>query len=350
MDIAGWLKGLGLAQYAAAFRENDISEALLPKLTGEDLKDLGVATVGHRRMLLDAIAALGASDAPPALRPSIAPAGGSPLPTPGTPAPVSSTGQALAGAHGLNPWAEGPRPGAPPLAGEGRVGAERRQLTVMFCDLVGSTALSARLDPEDLRAVIGAYHRCVAKVIGPRRRLCRQVHGRRRARLFRLSAGRRARCRARGARGIEAGREGGRARHRRGGAVAGAGRHRHRAGGGRGSDRRGCVAGTGGGRRDAQPRGAAAGAGRAGDRGDRAEHAAADRRAVRVRGSGCRRAQGLGRAGDGRAGGARERRREPLRGVAHGRERPRSSVATRSWRYCGAAGSRPRPARAGWWC
>src|SRR5207245_10321767 len=83
-----------------------------------------------------------------ALRPSlpIAPSGGSPLPTPGTPA--------LAGG----------RPGAPPPAGEG-VEAERRQLTVMFCDLVGSTALAARLDPEDLREVIGAYHRAVAEIV-----------------------------------------------------------------------------------------------------------------------------------------------------------------------------------------
>ena len=122
MDIADWLKGLGLAQYAAAFRENDITEALLPKLTGEDLKDLGVATVGHRRMLLDAIAA------------------------------STADGKAPDAATARTP---GPEPQA-----------ERRQLTVMFCDLVGSTALSARLDPEDLRAVIGAYHRCVAKVMG----------------------------------------------------------------------------------------------------------------------------------------------------------------------------------------
>ena len=122
MDIADWLKGLGLAQYAAAFRENDITEALLPKLTGEDLKDLGVATVGHRRMLLDAIAA------------------------------STADGKAPDAATARTP---GPEPQA-----------ERRQLTVMFCDLVGSTALSARLDPEDLRAVIGAYHRCVAKVVG----------------------------------------------------------------------------------------------------------------------------------------------------------------------------------------
>ena len=126
MDVAVWLRGLGLERYDQAFRDNEIDEKVLPGLTAEDLKDLGVTLVGHRRRLLDAIAALGAAVAT-----------GSPLPNP------------------------------PPLTGEGRVGveAERRQLTVMFCDLVGSTALSARLDPEDLRAVIGAYHRCVAAVI-----------------------------------------------------------------------------------------------------------------------------------------------------------------------------------------
>src|SRR6266702_3368644 len=111
MDIADWLKGLGLAQYAAAFLENDITEAVLPKLTGEDLKDLGVATVGHRRMLLDAIAASTADSKAP---------------------DVTAT----------------PTPGPEPQA-------ERRQLTVMFCDLVDSTALSARLDPEDMREVVG---------------------------------------------------------------------------------------------------------------------------------------------------------------------------------------------------
>src|SRR5215469_1893634 len=114
MDIADWLAGLGLAQYATAFRENDITEAVLPELTAEDLKDLGVGSVGHRRTLLKAIAALGAPSSPP--RPETA-------------------AVATAAAD-----------------------AERRQLTVMFCDLVGSTGLSARLDPEDLRAVIGAYH------------------------------------------------------------------------------------------------------------------------------------------------------------------------------------------------
>src|SRR6516162_283929 len=127
MDVAAWLRGLGLERYDQTFRDNEIDEKVLPRLTAEDLKDLGVTLVGHRRRLLDAIAALG-----------------SPLTDPPLP--------------GLDPG----------IAGEGRVGggAERRQLTVMFCDLVGSTALSARLDLEDLRAVIGAYHRCVAKVIG----------------------------------------------------------------------------------------------------------------------------------------------------------------------------------------
>src|SRR6516162_1925190 len=122
MEIAAWLRGLGLEQYEPAFRDNGIDAAILPKLTGEDLKEIGVARVGDRRKLLEAIAALREGAAP--LR----------APEPAREAPVSQ--------------------------------AERRQLTVMFCDLVGSTALSARLDPEDLRVVIGAYHRCVAKVIG----------------------------------------------------------------------------------------------------------------------------------------------------------------------------------------
>jgi class 3 adenylate cyclase/predicted ATPase len=118
LDIGSWLRGLGLERYEQVFRENRIEADVLPRLTVEDLKDIGVTLVGDRRRLLDAIAAFGA-EAPAAKM---------------APAPARSD-------------------------------AERRQLTVMFCDLVGSTALSSQLDPEDLREVIAAYHRAVADVI-----------------------------------------------------------------------------------------------------------------------------------------------------------------------------------------
>jgi hypothetical protein len=125
MDIAAWLHGLGLERYEADFRDNEINWAVLPKLTSDDLKDIGVTAVGHRRMLLEAIAQLGATDMPPGPIPPSAPRDGGPLPAPGTPSP---------GGH----------PAAPPhAAAEGRAvaEAERRQLTIMFCDLVGSTPL-----------------------------------------------------------------------------------------------------------------------------------------------------------------------------------------------------------------
>src|SRR5271156_3188516 len=124
MDVGDWLRSLGLDQYEAAFRDNAIDGKVLPKLTAEDLKELGVASVGHRRTLLSAIAELSATLASPVPVPSAAPA-------------------------------ESPAPDA----------AERRQLTVMFCDLGGSTAMSARLDPEDMREIIGAYHRLCANRI-----------------------------------------------------------------------------------------------------------------------------------------------------------------------------------------
>src|SRR5689334_8054409 len=124
MDVVEWLYGLGLEQYAPAFRDNDVDGEVLPRLTAEDLRELGVASVGHRRRLLDAVAALG---------------GGQP-------------------AAGASP--------APAPAAEAVIEAERRQLTVMFCDLVGSTPLSGRYDPEDLREIVGAYHRCVADTVG----------------------------------------------------------------------------------------------------------------------------------------------------------------------------------------
>ena len=128
MDVAAWLKNLGLGQYEAAFRDNAIDGDLLPSLTAEDLKDLGVTIVGHRRKLLDAIAALGAAS-----KPAAPPAAAGPPATLSAPA-VSSRPQ--------------PRSDAD---------AERRPITVMFCDLVGSTALASRLDAEDWRSLVNAY-------------------------------------------------------------------------------------------------------------------------------------------------------------------------------------------------
>ena len=132
MDITIWLRDLGLGQYAQAFRDNGIEPRVLPDLTADDLKDIGITMVGHRRILLKAIAELR----------ELTPENGAS----GKRGPVTLTLERKTGA-------------AP-------ASAERRQLTVMFCDLVGSTALSARLDPEDLREVIGAYHRCVAETVG----------------------------------------------------------------------------------------------------------------------------------------------------------------------------------------
>jgi len=117
MDIEAWLQGLGLERYVPAFRDNEIDWEVLPELTEADLATLGLP-LGPRRKLLKAIAGLRQG----ALTSS---------------APVSPTAQE----------------------------AERRQLTVMFCDLVGSTALATRLDPEELREVIGAYHGCVTTVV-----------------------------------------------------------------------------------------------------------------------------------------------------------------------------------------
>ena len=118
MNVAAWLQSLGLERYEPLFRDNEIDWEVLPKLTSEDLKEIGVVAIGHQRKLLDAIAALG------------------------TEVPAATVTAA-------------PREAPAPAD------AERRQPTVMFCDLIGSTALSARLDPEDLREIIGAYQRAV---------------------------------------------------------------------------------------------------------------------------------------------------------------------------------------------
>src|SRR6476620_3789932 len=117
--IAEWLASIGLGEYSQGFAENAIDLSVVPDLTEQDLKDLGVL-LGHRRKMLRAIADMK----------------GSVLPT--------------------------PLPGPKPVP---RTDAERRQLTIMFCDLVGSSELAVRLDPEDLRRVIGAYHNCIKEII-----------------------------------------------------------------------------------------------------------------------------------------------------------------------------------------
>ncbi len=116
MDVAAWLRALGLEQYEQAFHGNAVDARVLPRLTAEDLKEIGVAAVGHRRLLLEAIAALGEPK----------------------PSAISAPSERAAR--------------APP---------ERRQLTVMFADLVGSTALASRLDPEEMREVLRAYQDAV---------------------------------------------------------------------------------------------------------------------------------------------------------------------------------------------
>jgi class 3 adenylate cyclase len=118
MDVGGWLRGLGLGQYEEKFRDNRIDADLLPRLTDATLKDIGVSAVGDRLRLLDAIAALAGATAP--------------------------TGVSASPSKAALP--KGPE-----------VSAERRPITVMFCDLVGSTSLAAKLDAEDWRNLVNAY-------------------------------------------------------------------------------------------------------------------------------------------------------------------------------------------------
>jgi class 3 adenylate cyclase len=120
-QIADWLEKLGMSEYAEHFAENGIEVEALPHLTDQDLKDIGVL-LGHRRVMLAAIGKL----------------------TGAVPATTEPSAQ------------PGPKP---------HDTAERRQVTVMFSDLVGSTALSARMDPEDLREVISGYQKCVAETV-----------------------------------------------------------------------------------------------------------------------------------------------------------------------------------------
>src|SRR5262245_20923265 len=118
--VTEWLKSIGLSEYAQRFGENGIELSVLRELTDQDLKELGVL-LGHRRKLLRAIAQL-EDEAHP---------------------------------HQAKTATE------PGRAGEG----ERRHLSVMFCELVRPTAAAARMDPEEMHALIGAYHGCIAEVI-----------------------------------------------------------------------------------------------------------------------------------------------------------------------------------------
>jgi len=123
-EIRKWLVGIGLDQYADAFQANDIDMDLLKQVDDQTLKDIGIASAGHRLRIRSSIAKMGSVAKPE----------------------VNATAALAA-------------PGATAAS------AERRQLTVVFCDLVGSAALSARLDPEDLRGIIGAYHRCCTELV-----------------------------------------------------------------------------------------------------------------------------------------------------------------------------------------
>ena len=122
--IADWLTQIGMHEYTQRFAENAIDLDILTDLTDQDLEKIGVKSLGHRRKLLRAIANFKAAEK-------------------ATPAPAV----------------------APPVPRAADT-AERRQVTVMFSDLVGSTALAARMDPEDLRELISAYHKCVAEAVG----------------------------------------------------------------------------------------------------------------------------------------------------------------------------------------
>ena len=122
--VRNWLEAIGLGRYADAFEANDIDTDLLAQIDDQMLKDIGVPSAGHRLRIRNAIAKLA-----------------------------------------LTPIAEVKARSTTAATDASATAAERWQLTVMFCDLVGSTALAAQLDPEELREVIGAYHRCVTEAV-----------------------------------------------------------------------------------------------------------------------------------------------------------------------------------------
>jgi hypothetical protein len=144
--VRNWLEANGFGQYADAFEANDIDMDLLAQIDDQMLKDIGVPSAGHRLRIRNAIAKLASASIAEARAESSVAA---------TDAPATA--------------------------------AERRHLTIMFCDVVGSTALSVRFDPEDLREIIGRLSSLRRRDGRPVRRVCRQIYGRRRPCLFRLS-------------------------------------------------------------------------------------------------------------------------------------------------------------------
>jgi class 3 adenylate cyclase len=129
-QVADWLEKLGLGQYAQRFAENDISLVILPDLTDQDLKDIGVS-LGHRRLLLREIANIHKTAAA----------------SPGLPSPAA------------------PQVVAQPVERQPEAQGERRHITVMFCDLVDSTGIAAKLDAEEWRDLLGAYVDAVSTAI-----------------------------------------------------------------------------------------------------------------------------------------------------------------------------------------
>jgi class 3 adenylate cyclase len=138
-QLSHWLAALGLQRYATAFVDNDVSFDLLPEITADDLRDMGIHSVGHRRVLLQAMAALAQPQALAAAATAAVPAPASRAPS--RPAPLTR------------------------LAGAAVSNHQHRLLTVLFCDLVGSTELSGRLDAEDLQALLRAYRECIRAVM-----------------------------------------------------------------------------------------------------------------------------------------------------------------------------------------
>ena len=217
-QIADWLEKLGMSEYAERFAENRIDFSVLPDLTDHDLEKLGVV-LGDRRKMLRAIANLEATE-------KSAPA-------------IAAAATASAVPVGLHDT------------------AERRQVTVMFSDLVGSTALSARMDPEDLREVISAYQKCVAETVQRFGGFVAKYMGDGVLDVLRLPPGPRGRRRASRARRAGVGRCGKRSEDPR--APADARRHRNGSGGRRRPDRFWRFSGASHRWRDAEPCGAPAG-------------------------------------------------------------------------------------------